>query len=132
MKDLFAKNEAIVKKAYMFAEKKHRNQKDDNGFPYFTAHVCQVARIIDTICSEDAILIQSAFLHDLIEDTNTTYDEIKNKFGYEVADLVMEVTHEGDKTKGYYFPRLHTQRGIILKLADRHQRGKIKGSGDNR
>jgi (p)ppGpp synthase/HD superfamily hydrolase len=42
------------------------------------------------------------------------------RFGQDVADLVNEVTHERrDDDKGWYFPRLHSIRGIILKFADR-------------
>ena len=55
----------------------------------------------------------------VIEDTETEYGEIAIKFNEDIADLVMEVTHEGNKDTGYYFPRLKTKRGIILKFADR-------------
>jgi (p)ppGpp synthase/HD superfamily hydrolase len=56
----------------------------------------------------------------VIEDTEHDYSEIHAEFGQDVADLVHEVTHEGQKdSKGFYFPRLRTPRGIQLKFADR-------------
>lgn len=94
-------------------------QLDDEGKLYFNAHVLQTVNIIKQI-SNDKVLIVSAYLHDTIEDTNTSYQEIVNLFGVNVADLVMEVTKEGEKDEyGYYFPRLQSHRGMLLKFADR-------------
>ena len=99
---------------------KHGDQLDDCGNNYFDAHVKQVASLIALVNPNDHNLIIAALLHDTIEDTNTTEQEIRSIFGDDVADLVMEVTHEGKKdSKGYYFPRLKTKRGILLKFADR-------------
>jgi GTP pyrophosphokinase len=108
----------IIKKAKEFATKKHKGQLDDSDLPYIN-HPIMVASIISMV-SMDKNLIAAAYLHDIIEDTQTTYEELIKEFNQDVADLVMEVTHEGQKDEiGYYFPRLHTQRGIILKFADR-------------
>ncbi len=64
--------------------------------------------------------MSAGLLHDTIEDTNTTYEELVQFFGNRVADLVMEVTHEGQKnSKGFYFPRLKSKEGILIKFADR-------------
>jgi (p)ppGpp synthase/HD superfamily hydrolase len=113
------KNIWAINEASEFAHKKHGNQKDDNGLSYFQAHVVKVADIVRLVAPNDTNLIKAAYLHDTIEDTHTTYDELKQKFGHDVADLVLEVSHEGSKKVGYYFPRLHTQRGIVLKFCDR-------------
>jgi (p)ppGpp synthase/HD superfamily hydrolase len=107
----------IIQKAILFAFEKHFNQKDDSGEPYFF-HVLSVAKILENI-THDQDLIAAAYLHDTIEDTDATYEDIKKNFGKKIADLVYEVTKEGTKTKGYYFPRLHTREGIMLKFADR-------------
>ena len=108
-----------IERAYCFAEKRHENQKDDCGEPYFHAHVKQVALIMKQITRDEDLII-AALLHDTIEDTETTYEELVTEFGQRVADLVMEVTHDGTNDNyGYYFPRLKTQEGIMLKLADR-------------
>lgn len=105
--------------AYEFAEIKHSGQLDDNKKPYFLFHVLQVTNILVNV-TRDIPILQAALLHDTIEDTDTTYDELKTIFGHKVADLVMEVTHEGSKEKkGYFFPRLHSKEGILIKFADR-------------
>lgn len=111
----------IVTKAREFAKEKHGNTLDDSGLNFFTAHPNVVALVIDLVTNgKDENLIAAAFLHDVIEDTDTTYEELVKEFNQDVADLVMEVTQEGEKdSHGYYFPRLKTQRGIVLKFADR-------------
>jgi len=107
-------------KAWKFAKDKHAGQKDDTGKDYFKVHCEQVGEIVFRVAPQDTNLVMAALLHDTIEDTNTTYEELKEEFGEDVADLVHEVTHEGKKDwDGYYFPRLKTQRGITLKFADR-------------
>ena len=110
-----------LEKARDFATRKHEGQERDGGDPYIN-HPFQVAVILSAItgsADKDIELIQAGFLHDTIEDTDTTYEELVTEFGERVADLVMEVSHEGKKTTGYYFPRLKTKAGIVLKFADR-------------
>ena len=107
-----------IRKAFAFAKKKHKGQKDDSGKGYFYAHCFQVFQILLRL-KVDHNLLCAGLLHDTIEDTETSYMEIVAMFNKDIADLVMEVTHEGDKKTGYYFPRLKTKRGIILKFADR-------------
>jgi GTP pyrophosphokinase len=108
----------VIERAKSFAQDKHRNQKDDNGFPYFY-HVEQVARILGII-TKDLDLIACGYLHDTIEDTETTLEELRKTFGSRIASLVFEVTHEGKKDKdGYYFPRLQSKDAILIKFADR-------------
>ena len=109
----------LEERAYLFAMNKHKDHKDDSGKAYFFSHVNQVANLIREI-TEDSELVAAAYLHDTIEDTQTTYEELEKEFGKRVADLVMEVTHDGQKDNiGYYFPRLHSKDGIVLKFADR-------------
>jgi len=92
---------------------------DDSGKSYYQAHLLQVLNIIRLV-TDDEDLHCAAVLHDIIEDTNVTYEMIKIDFGQRVADLVNEVTHEGAKDEyGFYFPRLETKNGILLKFADR-------------
>lgn len=72
------------------------------------------------ILTKDEVILAAGLLHDTIEDTDTTYDELVQHFGQKVADLVMEVTQEGKKDEyGYYFPRLHSTEGVLIKLVDR-------------
>lgn len=108
----------LVEKAIVFATRKHEGQTYGGGFP-FIVHPQQTADIISRVTG-DQKLIAAAWLHDTLEDTDTTYDELVGEFGQEVADLVLEVTHEGERDHiGFYFPNLKTQRGIMLKFADR-------------
>lgn len=107
----------LINKAFDYATEAHRGQVDDDGEPAI-AHPVMVANILMCL-TEDHNLIAAAGLHDTIEDTNVTYEDLLKEFGEDIADLVNEVTHEGSKREGYYFPRLHTQRGIMLKFADR-------------
>ncbi len=111
-------NSDLIDKAEIFAAEKHKDQKDDSNNPYFY-HCKQVATIVMNV-TEDEEVIAAAYLHDTLEDTETTYEELVEKFGERVADLVHEVTHEGTNDNvGYYFPRLHSTEGIMIKLADR-------------
>jgi (p)ppGpp synthase/HD superfamily hydrolase len=108
----------LIEKARLFALKKHKNQKDDLGLPYFF-HVEQVARIVEVV-TQDPQIIASAYLHDTLEDTKTTFQELEKEFGLKIANLVYEVTHEGKKDRyGYYFPRLKSKEAILIKFADR-------------
>lgn len=110
----------LIKKAIVFGVKAHAGQFDDGGHDYFMAHCWQVYEIIKVVHPDDSELQAAALLHDTLEDTETTYKDLYDNFGVDVADLVHEVTHERrtDDT-GWYFPRLHSLRGIVLKFADR-------------
>ena len=96
----------------IYARNVHSGQLRDGGEPYIV-HPAQVAAILSEV-TQDEDLIAAAWLHDVIEDSETTYEDLKAVFGQRVADLVNEVTHEGD-----HFPRLKTRDGILLKFADR-------------
>lgn len=111
----------IVKpsKAFVYALEKHRGQLDDEGKDYFQAHILQVVAILKCVTSTPST-IAAAYLHDVVEDCGVTYDELVSEFGKKIADLVMEVTHDGKKDDyGYYFPRLHSREAILIKFADR-------------
>ncbi len=108
----------IIEKAINFAKEKHKGQLGDEGEDYFF-HLEQTAEILQSVTDNEEI-IASAYLHDTLEDTNTVYDELLEEFGRRVADLVYEVTHEGQKDeKGFYFPRLKSKEAIMIKFADR-------------
>lgn len=108
----------LIARAEAYARKAHYEQVRDDGLPYIV-HPALVASLIMQV-THDQEMIAAAWLHDTIEDTDTTYEDLVREFGQGVADLVNEVTHEGKHDhKGYYFPRLKTARGVILKFADR-------------
>jgi (p)ppGpp synthase/HD superfamily hydrolase len=111
--------EISIARAKSFAVRKHAGQVDDDGRPYFEAHLAPVAKVLMCV-TDDIEIVMAGYLHDTLEDTGTTYQELVDNFGTRVADLVNEVTHEGKKDEnGYYFPRLKTREGIALKFADR-------------
>lgn len=112
-------DEELKQKASRFAALAHIAQKDDNGENYFEAHLEKVAELLEVIGAPTSVVV-AGYLHDTVEDTNVTYSELVAEFGKEVADLVMEVTHDGQKDEvGYYFPRLTSQGAILIKFADR-------------
>jgi (p)ppGpp synthase/HD superfamily hydrolase len=109
----------LTLKAKYFAIKKHNGKKDDEGKDYFDCHCSVVGEILMNV-TEDAEIIAAAYLHDTLEDTNTTYDELIEHFGRHVADLVLEVTHAGKTDEhGYFFPNLKSRDAIMIKFADR-------------
>ena len=83
-------NEDLVNKAYVFCMKVHGQQLRESGDPYFH-HPLEVANILADM-RLDYYSIITALLHDTIEDTLTTYTEIENLFGTEIAKLVDGVT----------------------------------------
>lgn len=110
-------NQELITRAINFAKKAHEGQERDGGVPYI-AHPQQTALIVSQ-ATDNPEVIAAAWLHDTIEDTDVTYEQLVDEFGTRVADLVNEVTHEGNKKDGHYFPRLHSKEGIMIKLADR-------------
>ncbi|XP_046452262.1 guanosine-3',5'-bis(diphosphate) 3'-pyrophosphohydrolase MESH1-like [Daphnia pulex] len=79
-----------------FAAIKHRNQrrKDSDSTPYIN-HPVGVARILTSEAGiKDLIVLQAALLHDTVEDTDTTFEELEKKFGKAVTDVVREVTDD--------------------------------------
>ena len=86
-------DEALLNKAYVFATKAHGDQMRHSGDPYY-AHPIEVAGILATL-KLDTASICTALLHDVLEDTDTTYAEMADIFGTEIADLVQGVTKLG-------------------------------------
>ena len=123
-------NADLIEKAYFFAKEKHAGQKRDSGEPYII-HPMAVANILIDL-RMDATIVIAALLHDTIEDTKTTYKEIKELFGKEVEMLVKGLTkvgivklrgHEEEQQKATLRRMLLTMgkdvRVVIIKLADR-------------
>lgn len=82
--------------AVHFAADKHRNhrRKDAEASPYIN-HPIQVAELLASVGGvDDLAVLQAAILHDTIEDTDTTREELTERFGAEVAHLVWEVTDD--------------------------------------
>lgn len=90
----------IVLRAAAFAAEKHRNQrrKDAEASPYIN-HPIQLAYILVQAEIADPVVLAAALLHDTIEDTNTTLDELEIIFGYEIANIVAECTDDKRQSK---------------------------------
>jgi (p)ppGpp synthase/HD superfamily hydrolase len=86
----------LVARACEFAALRHVQQRRKGiaGEPYIN-HLAEVATLLaDATDGSDAALVAAAFLHDTLEDTPTTYDELAGLFGPDVAHLVSEVTDD--------------------------------------
>ena len=85
---------SLILKALEFAAQKHRDQrrKDKNASPYIN-HPIQLANVLRQEGSvADPVVIAAALLHDTVEDTETTWQELRGEFGDEIANIVLEVT----------------------------------------
>ncbi len=115
--------------AYRYAETMHEGQKRASGEPYFT-HPCAVAEILIDL-GMDVPSVAAAFLHDVIEDTPATAEDIRGLFGTEILTLVDGVTkldkihyqtHEEEDAENFrkiFVAMANDVRVIIIKLADR-------------
>jgi GTP diphosphokinase / guanosine-3',5'-bis(diphosphate) 3'-diphosphatase len=101
--------------AYKFAEESYGDFRDDSNKIYFQSHIIPMVKAIK-IFTDDKALIMATYFHDLIEDTDVTYEDLREKFGLKVANYVREVTQCGEKNN---FPHLCTPEGVLLKLIDR-------------
>jgi len=85
----------VLLRAIRFAADRHRHQKrkGDDASPYIN-HPIAVASLLAENGVTDPVVLQSAVLHDTVEDTVTTADELAAEFGQEVAEVVLEVTDD--------------------------------------
>ncbi|MBQ3022203.1 MAG: bifunctional (p)ppGpp synthetase/guanosine-3',5'-bis(diphosphate) 3'-pyrophosphohydrolase [Clostridia bacterium] len=120
---------ALIYKAYLLCKEKHGEQLRHSGEPYFV-HPYEVTQILaDMELDKEAII--AGLLHDVIEDTDYTYEQMKEEFGEQVATLVEGVT-KLDKIKcisneeahienlrKMFFAMAEDIRVVLIKLADR-------------
>ena len=118
-----------VRDAYEYAVKLHEGQKRRDGSPYVTHCVATAEIIAEQGLDEDSIV--AALLHDVIEDTPATYDDVKRQFGATVADIVEGVTkltrvqytsHEEEQAENLrkmLIAMAKDIRVILIKIADR-------------
>ncbi|MBU4137616.1 MAG: bifunctional (p)ppGpp synthetase/guanosine-3',5'-bis(diphosphate) 3'-pyrophosphohydrolase [Alphaproteobacteria bacterium] len=122
-------DEALLNRAYVYAMKMHGSQLRASGDPYF-AHPIQVAGIL-TDYRLDTATIVTALLHDVVEDTSATRDDIAAMFGEEVASLVegvtklsrlelqAEHTRQAENLRKFILAISKDVRVLLVKLADR-------------
>ncbi len=118
-----------IRRAYAFAEERHRGQQRHSGDPYIT-HPLGVARIAAGL-GLDAETIQAALLHDVVEDTGATRDDVEAAFGPQVAAMVDGVTkltrihfesqeeRQAENYRKLIISMSSDIRVLLIKLADR-------------
>ncbi|WP_336958057.1 bifunctional (p)ppGpp synthetase/guanosine-3',5'-bis(diphosphate) 3'-pyrophosphohydrolase [Sphingobium aquiterrae] len=122
-------DEAMINRAYVFSVQKHGSQKRASGDPYFS-HPIEVAGILTDLYLDDQTIV-TALLHDTIEDTLVTYEEIEAAFGKDVARLVDGVTklskieaqseneRAAENLRKFLLAMSDDIRVLLVKLADR-------------
>ena len=123
-------NTKLVLKAYNFANNQHEGQLRKSGEPYII-HPLQVAYILSTIGMDESTIC-AALLHDVVEDTPVTNEDVVNEFGQEIADMVSGVTKlsklpeyttmQEEQVENYrkmFLAMGKDIRVILIKLADR-------------
>ncbi len=119
----------VVERAYRVAEEAHRQQKRITGEPYIV-HPLSVAKILAE-SKLDATSLTAALLHDTLEDTDLTYEQLQAQFGLDVAQIVDGVTklerldfsnlleHQTENYRKMFLAMAKDMRVILIKLADR-------------
>ncbi len=122
-------NEDLLNRAYVYAMKAHGNQKRASGEAFFN-HPLEVAAILTEMKLDDAT-VAAALLHDTVEDTEATHQEIEEKFGKEIAalvdgltkidklDLVTKEATEAENLRKLLLAMSKDVRVLLVKLADR-------------
>ncbi len=122
-------DEALLNRAYVFSMRAHGMQKRASGDPYFS-HPLEVAGIL-TDMQLDTATIATALLHDTIEDTLATYEEIEELFGENIAKLVdgvtklsrieikSEASQQAENFRKFLLAMSNDIRVLLVKLADR-------------
>ena len=110
-----------------FAAERHRNQrrKDADASPYINHPIALATLLATTGGIDDQVVLQAAILHDTIEDTETTYQDLLDRFGEAVASAVAEVTDDKALPKAQrkqlqveHAPHASSQAALV-KLADK-------------
>ncbi|MGR3511469.1 MAG: RelA/SpoT family protein [Paracoccaceae bacterium] len=122
-------NADLIRRAFGYGQLMHDGQFRHSGEPYFT-HPVAVAAILTEQNLDDATIV-TALLHDTIEDTRSTYPEIEQEFGSEIAELVDGVTKltnlqltsaetkQAENFRKLFMAMSKDLRVILVKLADR-------------
>lgn len=119
---IYKEEDAIIDKAKNFAIRAHEGQK--YGTHSYSVHLLEVYKVAEKFQLSDNIKA-ACFLHDILEDTNVKYYQLKNMFGMDIAELVYGVTDELGRNRKECKQKTHlkiVEMGVscaILKLCDR-------------
>jgi guanosine-3',5'-bis(diphosphate) 3'-pyrophosphohydrolase len=119
----------LLRKAYEFSAREHRAQKRISGDPYLS-HPVEVANILADM-KLDVVCLAAGMLHDVVEDTPATNDQVRREFGPEVANIVEGVTkisrieffspedQQAENLRKMVLAMVNDLRVVLVKLADR-------------
>lgn len=113
---------AIVQQAQEFAILNHGDQK--YGQRPYEYHLQKVVNVLGRFSLDHEILVCSAWLHDVIEDTPCSFEEVEAVFGFDVADIVSRVSYVEGTDKQEILKRTYArirgrEESVLVKLADR-------------
>jgi (p)ppGpp synthase/HD superfamily hydrolase len=113
----------LEKRASEFARRAHTGQEYSGG-DFHERHLARVVATLRDFGVSDPVLLAAAWLHDTVEDTSTTVEDVRREFGDDVADLVWRLTDEPGKNRKERHHLTHLKiRGrpesVRVKLADR-------------
>lgn len=119
----------LLDRAIVFAVEAHRNtERRGKGFPYIV-HPMEAVEIVATI-TNDQELLAAAILHDTIEDTDVTYEQLKREFGDRIADIVYAESDrfvEGVSEENSWHAR---KQAAITRLVEAPHDAKVVAMGD--
>jgi GTP diphosphokinase / guanosine-3',5'-bis(diphosphate) 3'-diphosphatase len=124
---LTPKDQELIRSAYEMAEKAHEGQKRASGEPYFN-HVFETAKILAELGMDTTTV--AGLLHDVLEDTAVTEEEMGKAFGEDILNLVKGVTKLGtlkyrgherhvESLRKFFVAMANDLRVVIIKFADR-------------
>jgi (p)ppGpp synthase/HD superfamily hydrolase len=109
----------VVLGAKKFAQEKHKNQKRKDGIILYSDHLEGVVNRLKNLGVTDKDVLCAAWLHDIIEDTDTTFDQISERFGREVAVIVLSLS------KDQHIPKKNREVQYIDQLRESSFQSKI-------
>lgn len=108
-------NDKLITSAFRLAYEAHKNDKRASGEPFFS-HPYDVALILAKEIPLDAVSIASALLHDVVEDTKFTLNDIRAEFGDEVAEIVNGATKIEGMFENYEMKQVESYKKMLLSM----------------
>ena len=116
-------DKALIEDAFQLAKEAHAPQTRDSGLPYILHPLAVALVVVKEMRKKEAAIVAAALLHDVVEDTPHTIEEIRERFGDDVAFLVAAVTKPNKNQVDNFQHILGSVQGdvrvLLLKLSDR-------------
>lgn len=113
----------LVKEAFLLAKEAHKTQMRDTGLPYILHPLAVAQIVVKEMRQQGAAVVAAALLHDVVEDTEYSIEDIRSRFGDDVAFLVNAVTKPNKQQVDNFQHILASVEGdvrvLVLKLSDR-------------